>query len=650
MEFNKECIGILKEIANGYTGENVGLMKSIIFQICNIVDISIEELISSNIDFDSTDEHLEFYTTEETENKYKDYRIKKLYLKNFRTFPYSEGSVPYGISFTDDSNNPSSLFLLGGNGTGKTTIFSALEYYYSSSVSYALSRGIKKEDKENVKKFLTFGFGQIDSIKTDNVILGIEHYEDSNINEYKLDKNQNISSLAPFCSEYDFEKIIQGNGNITEFVLEQLGYSDLYKLRNRIAEIIVERKNYSAHLAHLIENQKELLTPEEIRMLMNELIHYSLPRYKFDRLNDKDIDEKINNIEAYQKMLRNLAFYTIWNQIYNNDKIARNTSADENTKTAVKNAIDENRDKIKILYQRLYALLDERQKGESNVKWLARITNQLEDELDLSKDLTFINDTDFLKKRKEDTDSKTNTLDNIRTLIDNKIKEIFDDFIKDFAPFIVETLKFFSDEKEKLELITSIGNENICKLKIHINELGGYEAYSHEYLNTFRFELFVITLKVALAINYMQRHKVILPIVIDDVLNANDFSNSIKLERLICYINKKYIDHIYHDGCDIPMQFIVFTHDEKVQHAFKKGFVKLEHLYCNATENKDYQKTGHTYIMGRLFPYGMAEKIYKETNKNRCTHCPEYFCHKCYDKLCENRNNPQFFNLYLRLN
>jgi len=649
MKFNTECIGILKEIANGYTGEDVGLIKSIIFQICNLSNFSIEELNSNDINFDSTDEHPDFFSSEENEKKYKDHRIKNLYLKNFRTFPYIEGSVPYGIKFTDEHNNPSSLFLLGSNGTGKTTLFSALEYYYSGAVSYALSR-----EEGNFKRFLTFGFGQIDSIKTDNVILGIEHNEVSNVNEYNLDKSQNISSLAPFCSEYDFQRIIQENGNITGFVLEQLGYSDLYKLRNRIEEIIKERKNYSAHLAHLIENQKELLTPEDMRLLMNELIRHSLPRFRFDKLNDEAIDEKIDEIEEKQKELKNLAFYTIWNQIYNNNKIAINKNTDEVTKTAAQNAIDENRNKIKVLYKRLYELLDKRQKGKLDVKWLTKTTNQLQEELELSKDLTFVNDTVFLKKRKEETDSKTNTLDNLRTLIDNKIKEIFDEFIKDFASFIVESLKFFSDKKEKFGLITSIGeqssgnSENICKLKIHIDEFGGYEAHTHEYLNTFRFELFVITLKVALAINYMQRHKVILPIVIDDVLNANDFSNSIKIEKLIYYINKKYIEHIYHDGCNIPMQLIVFTHDEKILNDFKKGFVKSEHLYCNV--NKDSQKTERTYIMGRLFPYSMAENIYGKTKDYHCTHCPQYFCHKCYSKSCEHRNKPEFYNLYLKLN
>lgn len=643
MKFNTECIGILKEIANGYTGEDVGLIKSIIFQICNLS----EELNSNDINFDSTDEHPDFFSSEENEKKYKDHRIKNLYLKNFRTFPYIEGSVPYGIKFTDEHNNPSSLFLLGSNGTGKTTLFSALEYYYSGAVSYALSR---KEG--NFKRFLTFGFGQTDSIKTDNVILGIEHQEESNINEYKLDTNRNIFSLAPFCSEYDFQRIIQENGNITGFVLEQLGYSNLYKTRNRLTGIIEERNDFSAHLTHLIENQKELLEPEDMRLLMNELIRHSLPRFRFDKLNDEAIDEKIDEIEEKQKELKNLAFYTIWNQIYNNNKIAINKNTDEVTKTAAQNAIDENRNKIKVLYKRLYELLDKRQKGKLDVKWLTKTTNQLQEELELSKDLTFVNDTVFLKKRQEDIDNHIKALNNLRISFDDKINEILEEFIRDFNSFIVGTLDIFSDEKESFSLVKAIGvNEFSSILKIHIEELGGYEANSHEYLNTFRFELFVIALKVALAIKYMQKQKLILPIVIDDVLNANDFENSIKLEKFIYYVYQEYNKHIYKDSNSTPLQLIVFTHDEKVQNAFKKGFVKSKLLYYSKDNTeKNRQKPKHTYIMGRLFPYSMAENIYGKTKDYHCTHCPQYFCHKCYSKSCEHRNKPEFYNLYLKLN
>lgn len=645
MKFNTECIGILKEIANGYTGEDVGLIKSIIFQIYNLGDISIEEFGSSNINFNSTDEHPKFYITENTENKYKDYRIKNLYLKNFRTFPYIEGSVPYGIKFTDEHNNPSSLFLLGSNGTGKTTLFSALEYYYSGAVSYALSRGIKDE---RIEQFRTFGFERTDSIKKEDIILGVEQMGDSNIKEHTLDDVLNIPSLAPFCSEYDF-KIIQDKDDITEFVLAQMGYSDIYKLRKRIVEIIEERNDFSAHLTYLIENQKELLEPEDMRLLIDELIHHSLHRFKFDKLNEKDIDERVDNIEAHQNELKNLAFYTIWNQIYNN-KIAISKITDEDTKTAAQNAIDKNRNKIKVLYKRLNALLGERHKGNLDIKWLTKTANQLQEELELSKDLTFINH----KKRKEYTDNQIKALNNLRTSFDDKINEILKEFIRDFNSFIVGTLDIFSDEKESFSLVKAIGvNELSSILKIHIKEeeLGGYDANSHEYLNTFRFELFVIALKVALAIKYMQKQKLILPIVIDDVLNANDFENSIKLEKFICKIYQEYNKYIYKDSNSTPLQLIVFTHDEKVQNAFKKGFVKSKLLYYSKDNTeKNEQKQAHTYIMGRLFPYSMAEKIFRKKEEYNCTRCPKYFCHKCYSKSCEHRKIPEFYNLYLKLN
>lgn len=58
-------------------------------------------------------------------DKYTDKRINSIVFENFRTFSRMDGKTPFGLNFLR-SNEPCSLFLMGANGTGKSSIYSAL--------------------------------------------------------------------------------------------------------------------------------------------------------------------------------------------------------------------------------------------------------------------------------------------------------------------------------------------------------------------------------------------------------------------------------------------------------------------------------------------------------------------------------------------
>ena len=58
----------------------------------------------------------------------KDLRIKDVMLKSVRGFPNSD--KPFGINFTNNNNEPQSLIVLGGNASGKSSIYDAIEYSY----------------------------------------------------------------------------------------------------------------------------------------------------------------------------------------------------------------------------------------------------------------------------------------------------------------------------------------------------------------------------------------------------------------------------------------------------------------------------------------------------------------------------------------
>lgn len=74
----------------------------------------------------------------------QDYRFLHLYLKGFRKFPFEKFyGVPFG-SKQEESSCPPSVLIYGGNGTGKTSVFSALEYLFTEQISAAKKQRLKK--------------------------------------------------------------------------------------------------------------------------------------------------------------------------------------------------------------------------------------------------------------------------------------------------------------------------------------------------------------------------------------------------------------------------------------------------------------------------------------------------------------------------
>ena len=74
----------------------------------------------------------------------KDMRICNLEFSDFRTFPSSE-EKRYCVDFVKDEN-PVSLFLVGQNGTGKSTLFTALEMISLGRSSFAEDAGVSEDN------------------------------------------------------------------------------------------------------------------------------------------------------------------------------------------------------------------------------------------------------------------------------------------------------------------------------------------------------------------------------------------------------------------------------------------------------------------------------------------------------------------------
>jgi len=81
-----------------------------------------------------------------------DLRVKSIRLKSVRGFPESE--LPFGIDLVNEKDQPQSMVILGGNGTGKSSLYDAVEFVYCDAIGEAQLRSYEKRNGDRYRLFL----------------------------------------------------------------------------------------------------------------------------------------------------------------------------------------------------------------------------------------------------------------------------------------------------------------------------------------------------------------------------------------------------------------------------------------------------------------------------------------------------------------
>lgn len=110
-------------------------------------------------------------------------------------------------------------------------------------------------------------------------------------------------------------------------------------------------------------------------------------------------------------------------------------------------------------------------------------------------------------------------------------------------------------------------------------------------------------MKIAIAYHWMVKNYASVPIVIDDIFNASDFENSIKLEDYAYFIKKTYNDQVFKKGLDKELQLILLSHDQLVIESFRRGYVGLSLKDLHSMRNDDFP-----LIVGRIYRLEEIEK------------------------------------------
>lgn len=249
----------LREVSLGLIGSE----KSFVQHIISLYDTDRtvpKEVVLKAFAMNALEKEHEDDTQKENEEKcelnFRDRRPVSLLLGGFRRFPYKGKNTYYKLSFTNDENQPLSSIFLGANGIGKSSLYNALEIFYLNHLFSAENRGYKSKEEQN---------DYIQNQKGTNEEICIKLSINDSWWDYKRN-NTPLSYPAFFCSEYDIVRLEDKGTPLKDYIVQQLGFTELLELNNTLKKIESEIdeqpteegkkiKNIIEHTYHALNNR-----------------------------------------------------------------------------------------------------------------------------------------------------------------------------------------------------------------------------------------------------------------------------------------------------------------------------------------------------------------------------------------------------------
>lgn len=240
------------------------------------------------------------------------------------------------------------------------------------------------------------------------------------------------------------------------------------------------------------------------------------------------------------------------------------------------------------------------------LKVTEHLKNKLEDEWGKRKDSGNDDNSDNAKP----LSIKIEQIVELKKKLEKGIKEIRIEILPE-AQEILSTLlsDFLKDEIElgyNLEITEE--SDNIKKNRIFNGSLKkkGHETSNispREYFNNFRFKLYLISLKVAMAFYIMQKRKIAFPLVFDDVFDSSDFQNRLNTKK---FIQKIFTTYGQLNINSAPLQLIFFTQDEVIAESIYEGiadsYEENQDSKINRFESKSHnRKNENKVVLAHLF-------------------------------------------------
>lgn len=188
-------------------------------------------------------------------------------------------------------------------------------------------------------------------------------------------------------------------------------------------------------------------------------------------------------------------------------------------------------------------------------------------------------------------------IEEIRDIVCGIIDSRLEELQRVAKTIIPKIFKDHLDQKLGEELKFTF-NQKSPEIKVSYTTADGElkESTPREYFNTFRFTLYVVALKIALAITVMKISNIIFPIVLDDVFDSTDFQNRSRLRRFASTLFESHLQ--LNPANHFPLQLILFTQDEIIADSTYHGIkdiigadnVKLSRIFDYREAITDPQK------------------------------------------------------------
>ena len=367
-------------------------------------------------------------------DKFIDYRIKSIEFSDFRSFPKLKDKA-FGLSFTTESK-PSSCIFLGSNGTGKSSVFTALEYAYTGHLSH-------KESSNETDSYLNYAFSDKGATS-----LTLDLCSQDSKKEIYISNNSTMDfPLSFFCSEFDINTLSREQ-DLTKYILEQTGFADLWKIKSEIAKKIDQLSK-----SKIPENSMSSKRIREVLLELKNMIK-SNSKGKKEELNRLLELESIGEEELEKT---HFLFQIRWNNLKPKTVVAgKLLPVPDSSSSSIK--IDKTAsNKLLNMYKELSSLV-----SEDGLDKLRELVSNMET-------ITENDDNEGITKEIE-------ILGNVQVKVEKIISNLLNEICENYAKFIQDTLSHFSSPNENEAFIFCTDEKKHITLSINVK--GYNEGFS----------------------------------------------------------------------------------------------------------------------------------------------------------------------------
>lgn len=209
----------------------------------------------------------------------------------------------------------------------------------------------------------------------------------------------------------------------------------------------------------------------------------------------------------------------------------------------------------------------------------------------------------------------------IKAAIDKHVNEAFDS-IEDILLKIMNEYLKNEIERDKIALVLEkdpIVDEETGEitseiLAIRLNHPEKGKLSPSKYFNAFRYKLFAMAVGLSVAIASRRETKVNMPFVWDDIFYASDFERRLTVENFIKTIFKIFETY----SKDIPVQLILFTHDELIYNSILNALIDInkaeETIFARLLPHNDNENRNNYLELTYRMPDKLPQYVLDELN------------------------------------